>query len=98
MIGWLTRARVAKMGSALVALVMTLTLAACASSGPYHSSSDGADNVLMLKGHDAVAYFTLGRHTLGKPDVKATHEGATYRFASEEHKALFIADAARYVP
>ena len=95
---WLTRARAAKMGSALVAVMMTLTLAACASSGPYNSSSDGADSVLMLKGHDPVAYFTLGRDTLGEPGIKATHEGATYRFASEEHKALFIAEAARYVP
>lgn len=79
-------------------LVAAFALASCATVGPYNSSADGADSMLMLKGHDPVAYFTLGKHTLGKGDIKATHEGATYRFSSEEHKALFIASPAKYVP
>lgn len=91
-------ARLSGMGVAFVAVMMTMALAACTSAGPYNSVSEGADSVLMLKGHDPVAYFTLGKHTPGKPEIKSTHEGATYRFASDEHKAMFTKEPARYVP
>jgi YHS domain-containing protein len=80
------------------AFMVAVALGACSSVGPYNSISDGADSVLMLKGHDPVAYFTLDKLTLGKPEIKATHEGATYRFASEEHKAMFSKDPAKYAP
>lgn len=67
-------------------------------ASPYNTTSEGADTNLMLKGHDPVAYFTLGRHTLGSADIKVVHDGVTYRFASEENKALFLKEPARYVP
>ena len=92
---WLFQSRLAKFASAIVAAT---ALAACASSGPNNSMADGADSVLMLKGHDPVAYFTLGKHTLGKPEIKAAHEGATYRFANAEHQAMFAKEPAKYVP
>jgi YHS domain-containing protein len=92
---WQFFVRAAKVASSLVAAIV---LSACAGAGPYNSVSEGADSVLMLKGHDPVAYFTLGKHTLGKPDIKATHDGATYRFVSDENKALFAANPAKYVP
>ena len=82
----------------IVAFAAAMTLAACASPGPYNSVADGADGVLMLKGHDPVAYFTLGKQTPGKANIKTTHDGATYRFASEEHKAMFISSPAKYAP
>lgn len=53
---------------------------------------------LAIQGHDPVAYFTAGVPTPGRPDLVATHEGATYRFASEENRARFAADPARYAP
>jgi YHS domain-containing protein len=81
-----------------LACVLAMALGACASLGPYNSVSDGADSVLMLKGHDPVAYFTLGKHTLGKPEIKVTHEGATYRFVSDDHRMMFTKDPGRYVP
>ncbi len=86
-----------KFAAALVAL-MLLVLSGCAANGPYNSTSDGADAVLMLKGHDPVAYFTAGRHTLGRPDIKAEHQGATYRFSREENRAAFVKEPARYAP
>lgn len=79
-------------------LVVMMTLAACGSRGPYNSIADGSDSVLMLRGHDPVAYFTLGKLTLGKSDIKATYEGATYRFASDEHKTMFTSAPTKYVP
>ena len=95
MTNWLLPARYAKIAGFFFAMML---LGACSSVGPYNSSADGADSVLMLKGHDPVAYFTLGKHTLGKPEIKATYEGATYRFASEENKTMFTREPAKYVP
>ncbi len=95
MMNWLKPAQIVKL---TIAFVAAMALGACTTVGPYNSISDGADSVLMLKGHDPVAYFTVGIHTLGKPEIKATHEGATYRFASEENKAMFTKEPAKYVP
>lgn len=60
--------------------------------------SDGEDKHLGLKGHDPVAYFTDGKHTLGDAKIKSDHEGVTYRFASEEHKKMFSENPNRYAP
>ena len=73
-------------------------LSACAGNGPYNSTADGADGKLMLKGHDPIAYFTLGKHALGSAGIKAEHEGATYRFMSDANKAMFLKEPARYAP
>lgn len=72
-----------------------LLLAGC---GSMNVVSDGADANLMLKGYDPVAYFTDGRPVPGKPEIKAEHRGVTYRFASEDHRRLFTANAEKYVP
>ena len=92
---WIIPARFAKIVAVFVAVA---TLGACASTGPTNSITDGADGVVMLKGHDPVTYFTIGKHTLGNPGIKAVHEGATYRFASEENKAMFNKEPGKYVP
>jgi YHS domain-containing protein len=60
--------------------------------------SDGGDSNLMLNGNDPVAYFAAGRATPGRPDIKAQHQGATYRFASEETRRQFITSPDRYAP
>jgi YHS domain-containing protein len=72
-----------------------LLLAGC---GSMNVASDGADSKLMLKGYDPVAYFTDGRPVPGRPDIKADHQGVTYRFATEDHRRLFTSNAAKYVP
>ena len=58
---------------------------------------DGDDHV-MLTGHDVVAYFTLGRHALGSPQIKSVYEKVTFRFMSAEHKALFDKEPTKYIP
>ena len=68
---WLIPVWHARMAAVLFVATM---LGACTSVGPYNSSSDGTDSVLMLKGHDPVAYFTLGKHTLGKPEIKSRND------------------------
>jgi len=55
---------------------------------------------LALQGYDPVAYFDEGGGKPAKGDAKitSTHDGVTYRFASEAHKQLFLADPAKYEP
>ena len=65
---------------------------------PVNAVADAADERVMLKGHDVVAYFTQGKHALGSPQIKSIYEGVTFRFASAEHKALFDASPAKYLP
>jgi YHS domain-containing protein len=78
-----------------LAFAAALLLAACQT---FNTTSEGADANLMLKGHDPVAYFTEGRHVPGKPDIKAEHDGVTYRFASVEHRDLFVKQPGKYAP
>ena len=72
-----------------------LTLAGCAT---HNTISEGGDSKLMLKGHDPVAYFTHGKPTLGRPDIKEVHEGVTYRFASEANRTQFRLNPDKFKP
>ena len=53
---------------------------------------------LALQGYDPVSYFTDNAATEGSADITSTSGGATYRFASAEHKQMFDADPAKYTP
>lgn len=53
---------------------------------------------VILRGHDAVAYQAEGRPVKGSPQHSATHQGATYHFASAANRDRFRADPARYAP
>lgn len=53
---------------------------------------------LAIRGYDPVAYFTEKQPTRGNWKITATHNGATYRFASEANKKKFLADPAKFVP
>jgi YHS domain-containing protein len=67
-------------------------------AGPWRTVSDGADDKLMLMGHDAVAYFTRNTAVPGAPAIKAELRGVTWRFASEANKAEFLASPEKYMP
>jgi len=51
-----------------------------------------------VNGYDPVAFFTDSKPVNGSPFITAEHQGATYFFASEEHKKLFAANPDKYVP
>jgi YHS domain-containing protein len=65
---------------------------------PVNAISMEGEDRLMLKGHDVVAYWTLGRHALGSAQFKSVYEGVTFRFMSAEHKALFDKEPKKYLP
>ena len=60
--------------------------------------ADGADEQLMLRGNDPVAYQTENRALPGSAQMTAMHDGVTYRFVSEASRKLFLATPQRYVP
>ncbi|MCR9135796.1 MAG: hypothetical protein NXI27_07375 [Alphaproteobacteria bacterium] len=77
-----------------LAISATLFVSAFAAGVDVNATTTG----LALRGYDPVAYFTAGAPTEGDFQITATHNGATYRFASEENKALFVANPEAYAP
>jgi YHS domain-containing protein len=87
------RIELQRLGAALAAAAL---LSGC--GGAFNIVSEGGDSNLMLRGNDAVAYFTAGKPVAGRGDIKTEHRGLTYRFASEESKRQFITNPERYAP
>jgi hypothetical protein len=86
---------------ALAALAMVGTLPSRASSA---EASRRSYNLLGesvgLVGYDPVSYFPEGggRPAKGLISISVEHEGVTYRFATEAHKAAFLKSPAKYAP
>lgn len=76
----------------LLFIVGTLSL----SAKPLVNTSFWGD--LALDGYDPVACFTESAAVEGKKSITAQHEGATYRFSTEEHRDLFLKNPEEYVP
>ena len=53
---------------------------------------------LSISGYDPVAYFTDGRPVQGKAEFEYVWRKLRWRFASGEHRDLFIKDPQRYAP
>ena len=58
----------------------------------------GTFNNKAIYGYDTVAYFTENKAVKGKKDVTHSWRGADWHFASEENKALFVANPEKYAP
>ena len=81
----------------LFALALTaLALASSAAAGELVNVS-GASNI-AVGGYDTVAFFTDKKPVNGDPGISTTYQGATYIFASKEHKELFAASPEKYAP
>jgi len=51
-----------------------------------------------IEGYDPVSYFTGKKGNKGSSDITFQWHGSTWRFRSEENKALFIANPIKYAP
>ncbi|MEO1746172.1 MAG: YHS domain-containing (seleno)protein [Pseudomonadota bacterium] len=51
-----------------------------------------------IQGYDAVAYQTQGSPVKGSDEFTATHDGATYKFASADNRDAFTANPAKFAP
>lgn len=79
--------------------LLSVSLAVTASTQVMDSTEFNVDETgLAIGGYDPVAYFTLGKPTPGRQEFAAAHNGVAFRFASLEHRDLFLADPDRYVP
>lgn len=89
--------RILRLPSALALgiAIAAATLAARDSAAPRLNLGRGN---LAVKGYDVVAYFTAGRPVKGQPDIVFSWQGATWRFASTEHRDQFAASPAKYAP
>ncbi len=74
--------------------VFACLFAAPAFAGEQFVDRDGHANF----GYDVVAYHTQNAAVEGSQAHTATHNGATFLFASAEHRDLFVANPARYAP
>src|SRR3546814_7464917 len=57
-----------------------------------------AQERLAIKGYDPVAYFTEGKPVPGSAAHEVVWGDAKWRFASGEHRALFVQEPGKYVP
>lgn len=89
-------------GAKRVRIAAAAALAAAAfavlASGPAPAGTVNEVNGLAIYGYDPVAYFTEGKAVDGSPAYVATHEGATFEFASAANRDRFAADPGRYAP
>ncbi|HEX3797664.1 MAG TPA: YHS domain-containing (seleno)protein [Verrucomicrobiae bacterium] len=56
------------------------------------------DSGVAIQGYDPVAFFTDNKPVMGKPEFVARYNGATYYFASKDHRDTFKANPAKYEP
>ena len=75
--------------------IAVVGLAARAGIQPAVNVSRGG---LALRGHDAVAYHSLGRATPGSAQFEHRWNGAVWRFAGAANRDLFAKEPSRYAP
>lgn len=78
--------------AAIVAILASLPVLA----GNTKFMTDAAG--IAIGGYDPVAYFTDTEARQGKAEFSARWEGAEWRFTSDAHRALFLAEPERYAP
>jgi hypothetical protein len=90
--------------SSLFAALALGLVAATASVAPSPALADNAPvwtplgSNVAIRGYDPVAYFTVGRPTVGDARFEARHQGAIFRFASAANRDAFVANPTRYAP
>jgi len=53
---------------------------------------------VAIRGTDTVAYFTQGKPVAGTDEFTTEWQGATWKFVSQEHVDLFVANPEKYAP
>ena len=64
----------------------------------YATVKDSAGRDVMLVGRDPVAYFTQARPVPGRASIAVELPNRTYYFASEQHRAMFLAAPEKFEP
>jgi YHS domain-containing protein len=56
------------------------------------------DSGIAVRGYDTVAYYTLGKPAEGNDAFATDWMGAKWRFSSQQHLDLFVANPEKYAP
>jgi YHS domain-containing protein len=83
-----------KLQGILWACSLLLSVAQVAAQPPVNTNGTAH----AVGGYDVVAYFTDGAAVHGSRDFAASYRGATWLFASADHKARFEKSPAAYLP
>lgn len=86
--------------SLLAPVLLALFLGLFGEPGPAHAKELFYQNRagIAIQGYDPVAYFTEGKAVKGSDAFAYRWLGATWHFASAEHRDLFTADPIKYAP
>ena len=76
----------------LPTLNRSATLLALLFAALFVSTSHASEPRLSISGYDPVAYFTDGKAVQGKAELEYVWRKLRWRFASGEHRDLFIKD------
>lgn len=91
--------RTALMGAAAF---MTLAAVSMIAAAPAQAQKaevfTGIVKGVAVGGYDPVAYFTAGKPIRGDKAITLEHNGAVWRFASEQNRDAFKADPSKYAP
>jgi YHS domain-containing protein len=79
-----------------IALFLLLAMTSAFAGEKVLVNKDKSD--FAVEGHDVVAFFTDHKAVKGDPKIQSDYKGARYAFASVDHKKLFDAEPAKYVP
>lgn len=78
--------------------LFVIALSALATTAYAGANANVDKSGTALQGYDPVAFFTDGKPVLGQEKFHSSYHGATYRFASADHEAVFEKDPAKYEP
>lgn len=81
----------------LALLLLSISIAGSAFAGGKTLLNVDKNNI-AIQGYDPVAFFTDNKPVKGNAEFKSTYSGATYYFATAEHKSLFEKEPAKYEP
>ena len=82
----------------LLSSAALLMLASTSASAAIDAIYTGFFSNEALRGYDTVAYFTQGMPVEGSDDFTTQYMGAEWKFSSQEHLDLFLADPEMYAP
>ena len=83
----------------ILAAVFLVTIGIAALKTAWASSSININSEgLAIEGYDPIAYFTQGKPLKGSAEFEHTWRGALWRFASAEHRDLFVSAPEKYAP
>lgn len=86
----------------LIAAVFTVAMLLFSQAGNSQAAEakvfTGSISGVAINGYDPVAYHTEQKPVAGSEAITADWNGVTWRFASEDNKAAFVATPEKYAP